>query len=215
MSRIGNNPISIPEGVSVEVNGDIITVKGQKGEMNQTFDGVSFDVSSDTLIVKRNSESKDHKSKHGLYRSLVSNMVTGVNEGFTLELELVGVGYRAASSGQKLDLALGYSHTIVMNIAPEVKVECVNEKGSNPIIKLSSSDKQLVGHVAAKIRSFRRPEPYKGKGIKFIFSLSTSSICFFSLICLILSIISVTSSTIPSIVENSWSTPSIFIEVKA
>jgi large subunit ribosomal protein L6 len=168
MSRIGNNPISIPEGVSVEVNGSIITVKGQKGEMNQTFDGVSFDVSSDTIIVKRNSESKDHKSKHGLYRSLVSNMVTGVTEGFTLELELVGVGYRATSSGQKLDLALGYSHTIVMNIAPEVKVECVNEKGSNPIIKLSSSDKQLVGHVAAKIRSFRRPEPYKGKGIKFV-----------------------------------------------
>ena len=168
MSRIGNNPISIPEGVSVEVNGDIITVKGKRGEMNQTFDGVSFDVSSDTIIVKRNSESKDHKSKHGLYRSLVSNMVTGVNEGFTLELELVGVGYRATSSGQKLDLALGYSHTIVMNIAPEVKVECVNEKGSNPIIKLSSSDKQLVGHVAAKIRSFRRPEPYKGKGIKFV-----------------------------------------------
>ena len=168
MSRIGNNPISIPEGVSVEVNGSIITVKGQKGEMNQTFDGVSFDVSSDTIIVKRNSESKDHKSKHGLYRSLVSNMVTGVSKGFTLELELVGVGYRATSSGQKLDLALGYSHTIVMNIAPEVKVECVNEKGSNPIIKLSSSDKQLVGHVAAKIRSFRRPEPYKGKGIKFV-----------------------------------------------
>ena len=168
MSRIGNNPISIPEGVSVEVNGDIITVKGKKGEMNQTFDGVSFDLSSDTIIVKRNSESKDHKSKHGLYRSLVSNMVTGVNDGFTLELELVGVGYRATSSGQKLDLALGYSHTIVMNIAPEVKVECVNEKGSNPIIKLSSPDKQLVGHVAAKIRSFRRPEPYKGKGIKFV-----------------------------------------------
>ena len=168
MSRIGNNPISIPEGVSVEVNGSIITVKGQKGEMNQTFDGVSFNVSSDTIIVKRNSESKDHKSKHGLYRSIVSNMVTGVSKGFTLELELVGVGYRATSSGQKLDLALGYSHTIVMNIAPEVKVECVNEKGSNPIIKLSSSDKQLVGHVAAKIRSFRRPEPYKGKGIKFV-----------------------------------------------
>ena len=168
MSRIGNNPISIPEGVSAEVNGNVITVKGKKGEMNQTFDGVSFDVSSDTIIVKRNSESKDHKSKHGLYRSLVSNMVTGVTEGFTLELELVGVGYRATSSGQKLDLALGYSHTIVMNIAPEVKVECVNEKGSNPIIKLSCSDKQLVGHVAAKIRSFRRPEPYKGKGIKFV-----------------------------------------------
>tara|TARA_B100000989_G_scaffold294200_1_gene272878 strand:+ start:37 stop:579 length:543 start_codon:yes stop_codon:yes gene_type:complete len=168
MSRIGNNPISIPEGVSVDVNGDIITVKGKKGEMNQTFDGVSFDLSSDTIIVKRNSESKDHKSKHGLYRSLVSNMVKGVSEGFTLELELVGVGYRATSSGQKLDLSLGYSHTIVMNIASEVKVECINEKGSNPIIKLSSPDKQLVGHVAAKIRSFRRPEPYKGKGIKFV-----------------------------------------------
>tara|TARA_Y100001934_G_scaffold54235_1_gene66699 strand:- start:154 stop:696 length:543 start_codon:yes stop_codon:yes gene_type:complete len=168
MSRIGNNPISIPEGVSVEVNKDIITVKGKNGEMNQVFDGVSFDVSNDVIVVKRNSESKDHKSKHGLYRSLVSNMVKGVSEGFTLELELVGVGYRATSSGQKLDLALGYSHTIVMNIAPEVKVECVNEKGSNPIIKLSSSDKQLLGHVAAKIRSFRRPEPYKGKGIKFV-----------------------------------------------
>ena len=168
MSRIGNNPISIPEGVSVEVNKDIITVKGKNGEMNQVFDGVSFDVSNDVIVVKRNSESKDHKSKHGLYRSLVSNMVKGVSEGFSLELELVGVGYRATSSGQKLDLALGYSHTIVMNIAPEVKVECVNEKGSNPIIKLSSSDKQLVGHVAAKIRSFRRPEPYKGKGIKFV-----------------------------------------------
>ena len=168
MSRIGNNPISIPEGVSVEVNKDIITVRGKNGEMYQAFDGVSFDVSNDVIVVKRNSESKDHKSKHGLYRSLVSNMVKGVSEGFSLELELVGVGYRATSSGQKLDLALGYSHTIVMNIAPEVKVECVNEKGSNPIIKLSSSDKQLVGHVAAKIRSFRRPEPYKGKGIKFV-----------------------------------------------
>ena len=168
MSRVGNNPISIPEGVSIEVNENIITVKGKKGEMNQAFDGVSFDISTDVILVKRNSESKDHKSKHGLYRSLVSNMVKGVSEGFTLELELVGVGYRATSSGQKLDLALGYSHTIVMNIAPEVKVECVNEKGSNPIIKLSSSDKQLLGHVAAKIRSFRRPEPYKGKGIKFV-----------------------------------------------
>jgi len=168
MSRIGNNPISIPEGVSVEVNKDIITVKGKNGEMYQAFDGVSFDVSNDVIVVKRNSESKDHKSKHGLYRSLVSNMVKGVSEGFTLELELVGVGYRATSSGQKLDLALGYSHTIVLNIAPEVKVECINEKGSNPIIKLSSSDKQLLGHVAAKIRSFRKPEPYKGKGIKFV-----------------------------------------------
>ena len=168
MSRIGNNPISIPEGVSATVSGNLITVKGKNGEMNQYFDGVSFDISPDTILVKRNSESKDHKSKHGLYRSLVSNMIVGVSEGFTLELELVGVGYRATSSGQKLDLALGYSHTIVMNIASEVKVECVNEKGSNPIIKLTSADKQLVGHVAAKIRSFRIPEPYKGKGIRFV-----------------------------------------------
>ena len=168
MSRIGNNPISIPEGVSATVNGNLITVKGKNGEMNQDFDGVSFDISPDTILVKRNSESKDHKSKHGLYRSLVSNMIVGVSKGFTLELELVGVGYRATSSGQKLDLALGYSHTIVMNIASEVKVECVNEKGSNPIIKLTSADKQLVGHVAAKIRSFRIPEPYKGKGIRFV-----------------------------------------------
>ena len=168
MSRIGNNPISIPEGVSATVSGNLITVKGKNGEMNQDFDGVSFDISTDTILVKRNSESKDHKSKHGLYRSLVSNMIVGVSKGFTLELELVGVGYRATSSGQKLDLALGYSHTIVMSIASEVKVECVNEKGSNPIIKLTSADKQLVGHVAAKIRSFRIPEPYKGKGIRFV-----------------------------------------------
>ena len=168
MSRIGNNPISIPEGVSVSVNGDEITVKGKNGEMNQNFDGVSFNISDDTIIVKRNSESKDHKSKHGLYRALVFNMVKGVSEGFILELELVGVGYRANASGQKLDLSLGFSHTIVMNIASEVKVETINEKGKNPIIKLSSPDKQLVGHVAAKIRSFRRPEPYKGKGIKFV-----------------------------------------------
>jgi len=168
MSRIGNNPINIPDGVSAVVNGNIISVKGKNGEMSQIFDGVTFDISSDTINVKRNSESKDHKSKHGLYRSLVANMVTGVNKPFVLELELVGVGYRATSSGQKLDLSLGFSHTIVMNIAEEVKVECINEKGSNPIIKLTSIDKQLVGHVAAKIRSFRRPEPYKGKGIKFV-----------------------------------------------
>ena len=136
--------------------------------MSQVFDGVSFDISDNTILVKRNSESKDHKSKHGLYRSLVANMVIGVSEGFTKELELVGVGYRASNSGQKLDLALGFSHTIVFEIAPEVKVETINEKGQNPIIKLTSVDKQLVGHVAAKIRSFRKPEPYKGKGIKFV-----------------------------------------------
>ena len=168
MSRIGNSPISIPEGVSVNVNSNIITISGKNGEMSQFFDGVSFDISDNTILVKRNSESKDHKSKHGLYRSLVANMVTGVSEGFTKELELVGVGYRASNSGQKLDLSLGFSHTIVLDIAPEVKVTAINEKGQNPIIKLTSMDKQLVGHVAAKIRSFRKPEPYKGKGIKFV-----------------------------------------------
>ena len=168
MSRIGNSPISIPEGVSVNVNNNVITVNGKNGEMSQVFDGVTFDISVDTVLVKRNSESKDHKSKHGLFRSLVSNMVIGVTDGFTKELELVGVGYRASNSGQKLDLALGFSHTIVLEIAPEVKVETINEKGQNPIIKLSSMDKQLLGHVAAKIRSFRKPEPYKGKGIKFV-----------------------------------------------
>ena len=168
MSRIGNNPISIPEGVSVNVNDNVITINGKNGEMSQAFDGVSFNISDNTILVKRNSESKDHKAKHGLYRSLVANMVTGVSEGFTKELELVGVGYRASNSGQKLDLSLGFSHTIVLDIAPEVKVEAINEKGQNPVIKLTSMDKQLVGHVAAKIRSFRKPEPYKGKGIKFV-----------------------------------------------
>ena len=168
MSRIGNNPIIIPEGVSVEIQPNLFSVKGKLGELSQPYDLVSVEQTDNTLTLKRENESKPAKAKHGLYRALFFNMIEGVSKGWTKELELVGVGYRATSSGQKLDLALGYSHTIVMNIAPEVKVECVNEKGSNPIIKLSSSDKQLVGHVAAKIRSFRRPEPYKGKGIKFV-----------------------------------------------
>jgi len=168
MSRIGNNPISIPEGVSVNVNNNVITINGKNGQMSQVFDGVTFDISDNIILVKRNSESKDHKSKHGLYRSLIANMVTGVSEGFTKELELVGVGYRASNTGQKLDLSLGFSHTILLDIAPEVKVEAINEKGQNPIIKLTSMDKQLLGHVAAKIRSLRKPEPYKGKGIKFV-----------------------------------------------
>ena len=136
--------------------------------MSQVFDGVAFDISGDTILVKRNSESKEHKAKHGLYRSLINNMVIGVSEGWTKELELVGVGYRATAQGQKLELALGFSHGIVMSLAQEVKVETVTEKGANPIIKLTSHDKQLVGQVAAKIRSFRKPEPYKGKGIRFV-----------------------------------------------
>jgi len=168
MSRIGNSPIVVPEGVNVEINSNELVVSGKLGSLSQIFDGVSVSKEDNIITVSRNSESKDHKSKHGLYRSLFANMVIGVNEGFTKELELVGVGYRASNSGQKLDLSLGFSHTIVLDIAPEVKVEAINEKGQNPVIKLTSMDKQLVGHVAAKIRSFRKPEPYKGKGIKFV-----------------------------------------------
>ena len=129
---------------------------------------ISLELNNDLLLLKRNSESKDHKSKHGLYRALIANMVEGVSKGFTKELELVGVGYRANCQGQKLDLSLGFSHNIIFEIASEVKVETTSEKGKNPIIKLTSIDKQLLGYVASKIRSFRKPEPYKGKGIKFI-----------------------------------------------
>jgi large subunit ribosomal protein L6 len=168
MSRIGNNPISIPEGVTVEVKDNTITVKGKLGELTQDFDGVEMKMEEGNLTVSRPSDAKEHKAKHGLYRSLVNNMVEGVSKGWTKELELVGVGYRASNQGQKLDLALGFSHNIVMDIAPEVKIETVSEKGKNPIVKLTSHDKQLVGAVAAKIRSFRKPEPYKGKGIKFV-----------------------------------------------
>lgn len=168
MSRIGNSPIAIPEGVTLDIQQDVITVKGKLGELSQPYDSVSFKEEEGNLIVTRPSESKDHKAKHGLYRSLVNNMVEGVSKGFTKELELVGVGYRASTQGQKLDLALGFSHNIVLDIAPEVKVEAISEKGKNPIVKLTSYDKQLVGAVAAKIRGFRKPEPYKGKGVRFV-----------------------------------------------
>ena len=168
MSRIGNNPIAIPEGVTVEVKENVVTVKGKLGELTQEYSDVEIKIEDGQAWVTRPSDSKEHKAKHGLYRSLVLNMVEGVSKGWTKELELVGVGYRASNQGQKLDLALGFSHNIVLNIAPEVKIETTSEKGKNPIIKLSSFDKQLVGQVAAKIRSFRKPEPYKGKGIKFV-----------------------------------------------
>ncbi|WP_343485523.1 50S ribosomal protein L6 [Allomuricauda sp. d1] len=168
MSRIGNNPVSVPEGVTVEINDNVVTVKGKLGELTQEITDVDVKLEEGNVVVSRPSESKDHKSKHGLYRALIANMVEGVSKGWTKELELVGVGYRASNQGQKLDLALGFSHNIVMNIAPEVKIETVSEKGKNPIVKLTSHDKQLVGQVAAKIRSFRKPEPYKGKGIKFV-----------------------------------------------
>lgn len=168
MSRVGNNPITIPEGVSVEISDNKVVVKGKLGEIEQEFSDVVVKMNDGVINIERTSENKDHRSKHGLYRALINNMVIGVSQGWTKELELVGVGYRASAQGQKLELALGFSHSIVMSLANEVKVETVSEKGSNPIIKLTSFDKQLVGQVAAKIRSFRKPEPYKGKGIRFV-----------------------------------------------
>ena len=168
MSRIGNNPVAIPEGVTVDVTDNLVTVKGKLGELTQHYDSVEIKVEDGDVLVTRSSDSKDQKAKHGLYRSLMHNMIEGVSKGWTKELELVGVGYRASNQGQKLDLALGFSHNIVLNIAPEVKIETISEKGKNPVVKLTSHDKQLVGQVAAKIRGFRKPEPYKGKGIKFV-----------------------------------------------
>ncbi|MGY8885615.1 MAG: 50S ribosomal protein L6 [Flavobacteriales bacterium] len=168
MSRIGKNPVEIPAGVTVEVKDNVITVKGKLGELTQEYSDVTVKVEEGNVIVERSSDFKDHRAKHGLYRALVANMIAGVVNGWTKELELVGVGYRASNQGQKLDLALGFSHNIVLNIAPEVKVETISDKGKNPIIKLTSFDKQLVGQVAAKIRAFRKPEPYKGKGVKFV-----------------------------------------------
>lgn len=168
MSRIGKNPVVIPAGVTVEVSNGIITVKGKKGQLTQEYSDVTVTVEGDQVQVNRSSDYKDQRAKHGLYRSLINNMITGVTEGFTKELELVGVGYRASNQGQKLDLALGFSHNIILEIAPEVQLETISEKGKNPIVKLTSFDKQLLGQVAAKIRGFRKPEPYKGKGVKFV-----------------------------------------------
>ena len=168
MSRIGKNPVAIPAGVTVEVNGNIVTVKGKNGQLTQEFSDVTVKIEDGQVIVERSSDHKDHRSKHGLYRSLINNMIIGVSEGFTKSLELVGVGYRASNQGQRLDIALGFSHNIVLDVVSEVTVETVSEKGKNPIIKLASFDKQLLGQVAAKIRSFRKPEPYKGKGVKFV-----------------------------------------------
>ena len=168
MSRIGKNPVAIPAGVTVDVNDSIVTVKGKLGELSQEYSDITINVDGDQVVVTRSTDHKDHRSKHGLYRALIFNMIEGVSKGWSKELELVGVGYRASNQGQKLDLALGFSHNIVLNIAPEVKVETVSEKGKNPIVKLTSHDKQLVGQVAAKIRGFRKPETYKGKGVRFV-----------------------------------------------
>jgi len=169
MSRIGKNPITIAQGVDVTIKDNTVTVKGKLGELTQIIsEGITVKIDDATITLERASESKDHKAQHGLMRALINNMIEGVSKGWTKDLELVGVGYRASNQGQKLDLALGFSHNIVLELAPEVKIETISEKGKNPIIKLSSFDKQLVGQVAAKIRGFRKPEPYKGKGVKFV-----------------------------------------------
>jgi large subunit ribosomal protein L6 len=168
MSRIGKNPVAIPAGVTVELKDNVITVKGKLGELTQEYSDIDIKIDGDQVTFERSSDKKDLRSKHGLYRALVANMVTGVSEGYTVSLELVGVGYRATSQGQKLDLSLGFSHNIVLQLPSEVKVEAETAKGKNPIVKLTSIDKQLLGAVAAKIRGFRRPEPYKGKGVKFV-----------------------------------------------
>jgi len=168
MSRIGKNPITVPEGVTLEIKDNVITAKGKLGELTQEYSDITIKQEDGTITLERTSDKKDLRAKHGLYRALIANMIEGVSKGWTKELEMVGVGYRASNQGQKLDLAVGFSHNIVLDIAPEVKVETISEKGKNPIIKLTSLDKQLVGQVAAKIRGFRKPEPYKGKGIKFV-----------------------------------------------
>ncbi len=169
MSRIGKAIISIPAGVTITENEGLVTVKGPKGELSQQLtEGITIEQNDGTLTVSRPSDSKSHRALHGLYRALINNMVAGAAQGFEKKLELVGVGYRASHSGQKLELALGFSHGIVVELPKEVSVDTLTEKGKNPIITLSSHDKQLLGMVVAKIRSFRKPEPYKGKGIKFV-----------------------------------------------
>ena len=169
MSRIGKAPISLPQGVEINVSkGNVVSVKGPKGELTQQIDpDLTVEVENGEINIKRPTDQKRHRSVHGLYRSLINNMVEGVSKGYIKELELVGVGYRAANTGQLLELTLGYSHPIMFAIPDEVKVEAIMEKGKNPIVKLESIDKQLIGQIAAKIRAFRKPEPYKGKGIRF------------------------------------------------
>jgi len=169
MSRIGNKPVSIPEGVSISVEGGSVIVKGSKGELSERVDtDFTIEIADGQLTIKRPTEQKRHKALHGLYRSLISNMVEGVSNGYKKDLELVGVGYKASTSGNVLEMSLGYSHNIFMEIPEEVKVSAVTEKGKNPIVSLESNDKQLIGHVAAKIRSLRKVEPYKGKGVRFV-----------------------------------------------
>jgi len=169
MSRIGKAPIAIPAGVTVKVDHDTVTVKGPKGELTQTINPeINVKVEDGHVILTRPTDDREHRAQHGLYRALIHNMVVGVSQGYRKEMELVGVGYRATATGQVLELALGYSHAIYIKLPPEVKVEAKSERNKNPLIILESDDKQLLGQVCAKIRSLRKPEPYKGKGIKFV-----------------------------------------------
>lgn len=170
MSRIGKLPVNLPAGVTVNISdSNLVSVKGPLGELTQQVNpDLKVEVVENEIILSRPSESKNHKSLHGLYRALIHNMVVGVSEGYKKELELVGVGYRAEAKGQNLEMSLGFSHEVVIQLPDEVKVETKTERRANPIITLTCIDKQLIGHVAAKIRSLRPPEPYKGKGIKFV-----------------------------------------------
>jgi large subunit ribosomal protein L6 len=169
MSRIGKNPIIIPEGVTLTQEGGVITVKGKLGELSQDIDAsVSVTITDNVITLSRDSDHKDHRSKHGLYRALLANMIEGVSKGFSKKLELRGVGYRATTQGQSLDISAGYSHNIVFDIPTEIKVVAETEKGKAPIVTISGCDKQLVGAVAARIRAERKPEPYKGKGIRYV-----------------------------------------------
>lgn len=169
MSRIGNLPISIPSGVTVEVKDSLVIVKGKLGELEQSYSSlIEVKVEDNTVVCSRTNESKDAKAQHGLIRSLISNMIDGVSEGFTKKLEMIGVGFRAKSAGQDLEMNLGFSHNVVFRIPSEVSVIAEQSKGQPPIVTLTSHDKQLLGQVTAKLRSLRKPEPYKGKGIKFV-----------------------------------------------
>jgi len=169
MSRIGKAPIEIPKGVEIKVNGNAVNVKGPKGELSQAINPlVSVDVQDNKVVLTRKNEEKTARSLHGLYRALINNMVIGVSKGYKIEQELIGVGYRANATGQQLELSLGFSHNVVFELPKEIKVTTSQEKGQAPRITMESHDKQLIGMVAAKIRSLRKPEPYKGKGIRFV-----------------------------------------------
>ena len=169
MSRIGNNPIDIPEGVTIHFDNNIINVKGKLGELSQEINpAITLNIDENTITLSRKDDLKENRSMHGLYRALIFNMVHGVTQGYTKKLELIGVGYRATTNGQKLDFSVGFSHNIVFEIPQEIKVTAETEKGKAPVITLTSHDKQLLGAVASKIRSFRKPEPYKGKGIRYV-----------------------------------------------